>query len=177
MKRSSLSVKNIRNNLFVKYNLKLIWIKFTLISYKQMNMNDLFQSSVSKILQRSIKLMWSDKLSFKYNNQRANWWWLWQHKELSEHNENQFIFIFTSITKLFNLSSFHQKINFCCFLKKIQISICKPMKVTLLSLFSQSKKFKKSSNNTQFIAGYWFDCIICCYLNHKFHEKKNNNVF
>ena len=70
VKRSSLSVKNIRNNLFVKYNLKLIWIKFTLISYKQMNMNDSFQSPVSKILQRSIKHMVSDILSFKYSNRR-----------------------------------------------------------------------------------------------------------
>ena len=88
MKRSLLLIKTSRDNLFVKYNLKLIWIKFTLISYKQMNMNDSFQSSVFMILQRSIKLMESDKLSFKYNNQRANWWLLWPHKDLNEHNEN-----------------------------------------------------------------------------------------
>ena len=40
------------------------------LELKQMNMNASFQSPVSKILQRSIKHMVSDILSFKYSNRR-----------------------------------------------------------------------------------------------------------
>ena len=143
MKRSSLSVKKIRNNLFVIYHWKLIWMKFTLICLKQMNMNDSFQSSVSKILQRSIKLMWSDKLSFKYNNQRANWWLLWPHKDLNEHKKiNSFLFL----PQLPNCSICHlvtRKSIFLLFKKETQWTILIPWKMLHYHFFLIPKSSTK----------------------------------
>ena len=127
----------------VKYHWKLIWMKFTLICLKQMNMNDSFQSSVSKILQRSIEHMVSDILSFKYNNQRANWWLLWPHKELSEHKKiNSFLFL----PQLPNCSICHlvtRKSIFLLFKKETQWTILIPWKMLHYHFFLIPKSSTK----------------------------------